>query len=552
MFSGYVMDSNNEHFDGGSPKLYQANDDIEDNELFDIEAPPDLRSRLPFQSPERESSSDPVIKTEAEYVGFGSDWRPFSETIIELSDSEAENRPELKPERFSPSLMWVQMPNQIDLTGLDNEYAATAQIKQEDRATGFDWKIMPESIDLLSDGELEVLETHDNSLNIGYHQTSTVRKVLLSCRSKINIYRTPGYEAKLEERQKKLAEKALKNAVAAGASSIFQGSAGQGIGNQGVPIDVDADSDPDVQAAIGFQRQKKIYFNKCRSKTNSFEDNIMWRKAVNAELARKKREKEELRNNTQNSGDELFISQAGLSTRRGRQPSELVDGDDQAQCSQGARKARIINDNIDVIDAQSSSDTEELTQDKLPNKRAQQKQTERDEHASMRAGIEKFLQKEAKKETKKRKRRSGNSSNPRKRKDKIKGKEQLKKPKPTEAGYLLNSGSLMTSASIYEDANNNLNRPLAPEILGTRKQEALEQLLVNVPMEDLRQARSEKAHLLRSTKILGKNGRCKVEGNNWRLKGMISSLLFYQLLIFGNLKACLPLCTITKSKEPRG
>ncbi|KAL9035346.1 MAG: hypothetical protein Q9214_006624, partial [Letrouitia sp. 1 TL-2023] len=155
---------------------------------------------------------------------------------------------------------------------------------------------------------------------------------------------------------------------------------------------------------------------------------------------------------------------------------------------------------------------------------------ERDEYASMRAGIENFLQKEASKETRKRKRRGGGSSNPQKRKDKkTKGKEKSKKPKPTEAGYLLNSDSLLTSASIYEDANNNLNRPLAPEILETRKQEALKKLLVNVPMEDLRQARSEKAHLLRSTKVLGKNGRCKAEGNNWRLKGLSTTLFPYQV-----------------------
>ncbi|KAL9610783.1 MAG: hypothetical protein Q9167_004539 [Letrouitia subvulpina] len=552
------MDFDSERLDGGSPKLYRANNDIENNNLFgphiDIEVPSfrpldfgdeldssgslltqeqqttyDLGSRLPFQSPERESSSDPVIKSEAEYVGFGSNWRPYS-GIIELSDTETEKLPELKPEPSSSSRTWVDMPNQIDLTGFDNEYAATAQIKQENTATGFDWTIMPKSIDLVSDGELETLEAHDNGLNIGARQMSTIGKNLLSRRSKINTYRTPEHEAKLEQLQKKLAEKARKNAIAAGASSIFNGSAGQGNANQGVPIDVDTDSDPDVQAAIGFQRQKKIYYNKCRSKSNTFEDDIMWSKAQNAELARIKRAKDELRNNTQDSDDELFISQASPSMHQGRQPSELVSGEDQAQYSRKARRARVNkDDDIDVVDVQSSSDTEELTQDKMPNKRAQQKQIQRDEHASMRAGLENFLQKEANQENKKRKRHSGSSSHPRKRKDKNKAKDQSKKPKPTEAGYLLNSGSLMTSTSIYEDANSNLARPLAPEITETKKQEALKKLLVNVPMEDLRQARSEKAHLLRSTKILGKNGRCKFEGNNWRLKGMSTTLYHYQV-----------------------
>lgn len=533
------MDSHNESFDGGSPKLYQANSDMEDNDLFDIEAPHYLQSRLPFQSPEREPLSDPAIKMEAEYVGFGSDWRPFSKTIIEFSNSETEGRPEPRPEQSSSNPVWVQMPNQIDLTGLDNGHAATLEFKQEDRATGFDWTIMPERIDLLSDGELEVLETHGS----GVHQMSMAGKVL-SRQSKINTYKTPGYEKKLEELQKKLTEKVRKRAVAAGAS-ISQGDTGPVGYNQGVPIDVDSDSDLDAQTAIGFHKLKKTYFEKCQSKANTFEDDVMWTKAKNAELARMKRVKKELRINVQDSEDELFISQAGSSTYR------LAHRDDQAQ-RQGTRRGGIIKDVIDVRDVQNSSDTEEMTQGKLPNKRSQQKQMEKDEHVSMQAGIEDFLQKEANKEARKRKRRSGVSSHPRKRKDKSKGKEKMKKPKPTEAGYLLNTGSLMTSATLYEDANINLNQPLAPKIVETRKEEALKQLLANVPMEDLRQARSEKAHLLRATKTLGKHGRCKVDGNSWRLKGIISSVKFDQLLMVGNSKAWLPVCTLTKSKELHG
>ena len=113
---------------------------------------------------------------------------------------------------------------------------------------------------------------------------------------------------------------------------------------------------------------------------------------------------------------------------------------------------------------------------------------------------------------------------PRSKKSRSKGKRRASAAEP-----FFNPATLFSS-NIFEEANTNADAPQGPRNFETRKDAALKAMLMGVPLENMREARGQKQDVLRSTKILGPNGRCKhtVDGK-WSLKGMTSALYSYQV-----------------------
>lgn len=101
-----------------------------------------------------------------------------------------------------------------------------------------------------------------------------------------------------------------------------------------------------------------------------------------------------------------------------------------------------------------------------------------------------------------------------------------KEPRPGQLGYLNDFASLTTS-NVYEDANQNLNRPELAVVSHTNKNKALKAFLAGVPLDDRNSTRGEKTNILKATKTLGN---VRADGNGkWKLKGMRSSLHHHQV-----------------------
>ena len=85
-----------------------------------------------------------------------------------------------------------------------------------------------------------------------------------------------------------------------------------------------------------------------------------------------------------------------------------------------------------------------------------------------------------------------------------KGKKAAKasRPKPTQAGYMNDAASLVTS-NVYEDANANSGKAAMPVMTDTCKRQAMTSLISSIPVENKAKGASEKEHILRVTTILG-------------------------------------------------
>ncbi|KAL8815806.1 MAG: hypothetical protein Q9223_005095, partial [Gallowayella weberi] len=330
------------------------------------------------------------------------------------------------------------------------------------------------------------------------------------------------------EAQKKYAERALKRPVAAGASSIFGGPVGSSDPFAADALSFRPGPDPDVQAAGQFEKLKEEYRRKVLLGQNSFADDVMWGKAKAAEKNRIKHIEEgvSISRSVDISSDEgLFISRGTISRKRAC--VEIIG--DSNQAAGNSRDKEVI----DILGCEGETANR---MKKAYSKRQATKAYKRDLESSRLAGIEKYLIKEKRKE-RKQSRKSRPSKEGGKTKDaqrkSIKGKSIPKgRPlRPTQQGYLLNADSIRSS-NVFDEANNNLGAAPAPDVDEARKDLALKALLIDIPLEDLKQARSEKQHILNSTKVLGKHGRCYYSNDGtgkWALKGLSSTLFHYQV-----------------------
>lgn len=167
--------------------------------------------------------------------------------------------------------------------------------------------------------------------------------------------------------------------------------------------------------------------------------------------------------------------------------------------------------------------------DKSTTESGIEKERVNEEFSAMAAGIEEYWAKTEKQKLKSKRKQDGRKSvgkarkAPRKPKN-YKSKSKMLKPRPNQPGCLNDIGSLLNS-NVYEDMNANLDRPHANLDLAAsthkNKDKLLKELVAAVPLEEQKETRGQRSHILKATKILGK---VRADGKgNWKMKGKVFS-----------------------------
>ena len=352
------------------------------------------------------------------------------------------------------------------------------------------------------------------------------------------VLRTPEDIEKLRKMQQMYGEKALGKAAASGASNMFNISrVAENI--QDKDAWMKGTYTPEENTADHFAGLKRAYKAKVKARKNTLEDDINFQRAEKEEKARLKRVELAYQRDigchssdddeAEESDDGLFVPQypRGNGPAKRRAPAAREDDNDSENDAAPKGKSRPRKRRSKDASKRSAAELKrELT-------------------SNMMAGLEAELAKTNKTEF-----GSGKALRKRSRGDKgfcvgdeaqdmmgtSKGKRAGKgsRPKPTQAGYMNDAASLMTS-NVYEDANANIGKAAMPVMTDTRKKQAMTSLISSIPVEDQAKAKSEKVHILRMTTILGK---CKASTKavGWDLKGMTSTLHHHQVQGAGTMK----------------
>ena len=352
------------------------------------------------------------------------------------------------------------------------------------------------------------------------------------------VLRTPEDLERLHKLQQMYGEKALGKAAACGASNMF--NTPNVVGSiQDKDAWMKVTYTPEEDTADHFAKSKRVYKAKVKARKNTLEDDINFQRAEKEEKARLTRIELAYRrdrgfhssddDDAEGSDDGLFVPQYpcknGPTKRRAtatREDDHDSGNDPAPKRKSGPRKRR-------------SKNNSKRTADDLNKELAN----------NMMAGLEFDLAKTDRTENSMgktpRKRSQGNkacsiSNGSREPMGNIKGPKggKASRPKPTQAGYMNDARSLVTS-NVYQDANANIGKAAVPIMAGTRKRQAMASLISSIPVEDKAKAASEKAHILRMTTVLGS---CKASTTaaGWDLKGMTSTLRHHQVQGAGTMK----------------
>ena len=472
------------------------------------------------------------VRIKQEFAGFDTNFAHFTPgEIIELSDSE--ESPKSQAEglyRHGVTLdggtIVLSDGEDEEIIVLNDDGSSSVTIKQENPDVEF--LGANKGLNTLSDALNE--ETTSAPLRKNgkpYLRTANPRAL-----------RTPEDLEKLRKLQQMYREKALGKAVASGASNLFNIS--RVAGNvQDKDAWMKGTYTPKENTADHFAGLKRAYKAKVKARKNTLEDDINFQRAEKEEKARLKRvELAYLRDTgcyssdddeAEESDDGLFVPQYprvnGLRKRRApttRDDDNNTENDAAPKGKSQPRKRR-------------AKDASKRTPAELKKELA----------SNMMAGFEADFAKTNKTET-------GLSKAPRKRlrgdkgpcvsdvaQDTVgtsKGKNagEGSRPKPTQAGYMNDAASLMTS-NVYEDANANIGKAAMPVMTDTRKRKAMASLISSIPVQDKAKAASEKEHILRMTTVLG-SCKASTKAVGWDLKGMTSTLRHHQVQGAGTMK----------------
>ena len=356
--------------------------------------------------------------------------------------------------------------------------------------------------------------------------------------AKNRVLRTPEDIEKLRKMQQMYREKALGKAAASGASNMFNISrVAENIQDKNAWMK--GTYTPEENNADHFAGLKRAYKAKVKARKNTLEDDINFKRAEKEEKARLKRVELAYRRDigrhssdddeAEESDDGLFVPQYPHENGPAKRPAAAAREDDDDSENDAAPKEKTRPRKRRSKDASKRSAAElkrELTSNMMAGLEAELAKTNKTEYGSGKAlrkhsrGDKGFSAgDEAHDMMGTRKgRRAGKSS----------------RPRPTQAGYMNDAASLMTS-NVYEDANANIGKAAVPVMTDTRKKQAMTSLISSIPIEDKAKARSEKAHILRMTTILG-SCKASTKAVGWDLKGMTSTLHHHQVQGAGTMK----------------
>ncbi len=341
--------------------------------------------------------------------------------------------------------------------------------------------------------------------------------------------RTPMDFAKMQEIQRLYAARALGRAVPTGASAMFKTPKAT------APARSRPDSGTDEFAWMSdtvvldensgseFQAVKQKYRAKKKTRKNTWEDDVEFKKAQDKEnlrinrLVREAQDSEDEAEDGDNSEDDLFYS--SRQSRPSKRPLDTTfDHDDDGDNEAG------------LGDEQNGKRAKPHKPSKIKRKNFFEKELRMNELQ----GIEALLYRERKKAKdaeeksaeKVPEKSQGNGGKDKKISRKV--KPIPKRSKVTKTGATTDIGSLITS-NVYEDSNANLGSRVAPVMSEKKKREALTSLVASVPIEEKKKATTDMHEIQRATVLLGA-GKVLPDGKgDWAFKGMKSSLYHYQV-----------------------
>ena len=589
-----MISKSSDPFDGGSPAI-EADDDSNfgdlvttphKNDTRDVQMI-DLQREMKSGCSSSNDTNPKDIKIEETDTDFL--WKAIQEHCIDLTDSEDNSDEENALEQYIPKprnnarnygqVTDIQIKEEfgesepmfahftqgeiIDLSDSEELSKLQAEVLYRHGVTLADGTIMlsdgedEEEIIILNDDgsssvtvkkenpDVEFLGANKGVIDFSDTSNEGTTRALLRKNGKPylrtanpRVLRTPEDVEKLRKLQQMYREKALGKAAACGASKMFN------VPNAvGVIQDKDAwmrgTYTPEEDTAGDFAKSKRVYKAKVKARKNTLEEDINFQRAEKEEKARLKRiELAYVRDRGSHSSDDdeaeesddgLFVPQYPRKngpTKRGAAAARDNDNDSENGAAPkgkpGPRKRR-------------SKDTSKRTAAELKKELAD----------NMMAGLEFELAKTDKSE-------SGSGKAPRKGSQANKGSRpsndaqesmgnskgkkggKASRPRPTQAGYMNDSASLVTS-NVYEDANANIGKASMPIMTDTRKRQAMASMISSIPVENKAKAASEKAHILRMTTVLGS---CKASTRavGWDLKGMTSTLHHHQVQGAGTMK----------------
>ena len=581
-------------FDGASPALggddgsyfedllaTQHTNDTRDVQMIDLQQETNSRRSHSKDTTTRDVK---IEETDTDFL-----WKAIEEHCIELTDSEDNSDEEDAPEQYvpkptnnargygqvtdvyikeesggsEPMFAHFTRGEVIDLSDSEDSPKSQAETWYKHGVTMADGTIM------LSDGEDEeeiIILNDDGSSSVTIKQENPDVEFLGANKGVITLpdtfneettraplrkngkpylrtvnpraLKTPQDIEKLRKLQQMYKEKALGKAAASGASNMFN------IPNvAGNVQDKDAwmrgTYIPEENTADHFAKLKRVYKAKVKARKNTLEDDINFQRAEKEEKARLKRvELAYLRDRGCDSSDDdeaeesdegLFVPQFPRENGPAKRRATTARDDD-------------INSENDAAPKGKSGPRKRRSKDASKRTPAELKKELAD---NMMAGLEFDLAKTDKtgnslgKPLRKRPQENkgpslGNDTQESVGNSKGKKAGKASRPKPTQAGYMNDAASLVTS-NVYEDANANIGKAAMPVMAGTRKRQAMTSLIASIPVEDKAKAKSEKVHILRMTTILG-SCKASTKAAGWELKGMTSTLHHHQVQGAGTMK----------------
>jgi hypothetical protein len=314
------------------------------------------------------------------------------------------------------------------------------------------------------------------------------------------------------------------------------------------------DDDDDYFALQEYEKAKKKYEGIRRNRDLSVIEEIAWHKIQTAETARqRKRQADRLRDQEEGTDapsvddQSLFIPNYG----NGEEDDDEEMFSDHEQLSFTNKGDDEDTDSMDWMhnDPGEGSSASQRRKASVPRKTPKPSTSLKGAAQSMFVGYDAFENDGPKKKrkmaeaaaaaaalTKGKGKEKGKAKNSSAKKGKSTAKVTAKVTKKAKfARYagpsMTDIGSLFTS-NVFKDQEGNQDRPDQPTFdKGTRKDDALKQLIASVPLEHQKSARADKNVLLAATKDFVGRGSCKPDiDGKWRVKGMRTSLKGYQLL----------------------
>ena len=494
----------------------EADDDTTEMIKREDQEPMSLWNCMPGNSIDLCSDDDiPNVKQEA-IDNFR--WDSFKNRVVEISDSEDEEtfvKTEPKDSRTprkvpqTETIMLADKDGDEDIIILDD--GSMVPVKKEAVEVPFDWRPMPD-------------HPIDVEASLGSALFGPGRKAV---RRQLD-------PEKLKQCSQMFARKSLEQRKASGANAIFTQPQTQPqpvLPSSPKPLRIDEDGlewmsseviPDDVGPAETFHKLREVYRAKKRTHTNSFEDDVEYKRAQMKEKERAKRVAE---NAADNKSDESMAEESegglfdsGILAGTKRSFHDYDDGEE-PQPNLSSSSTKQAKRNEPIVDPG----------ERRARARAYKKEWEREERYNRMAGVESILLRDQLK----RERRAAKEAEKRELKSK---KGRVKKTikatpatrKLTTKKTMANIASLFDS-NIYDDPNADVDMTLLPPVSEKRKLEFLSSLTADIPKEDMEEAKRDQRDILQATRVLMRYGVSHDGKGQWVVKGMESSLYHHQV-----------------------